>query len=1089
MTDDFMKRLFFVILLTAISVLQIKAEVDPNFYIYLCFGQSNMEGYADPEEVDMNVDPRFLMLAARDFNKPSRKLGEWYTATPPIVRPETGLGVTDFFGRTMVAALPTEAKVGLINVAVSSISIEGYLPYLPEGYFDYMTDGQKIIMSYYDNKPYQRLVDMGKKAQEVGVIKGILLQQGESDMGHQGWLENVRVIYESLLKDLNLNANEVPLFAGELVTAEYLGTYAAFNNTIDILPEVIPTAHVIPAKGCPAQEEHVHFTSSGYRTMGKRYAYEALRVLGKEPIIDPNYVIPDNLRNIYALTSLDEVDDIQIKVGRSKILSLWGTFADGHRENLSHDAVFLSDDFTIAGDTLTADAEKSGTVTAVYTDFIGNKHTRTFNVMAKDLGPNHYLVVNNGEASKEFWTKQCNTTLDHSMKTNRKYTIKAHIKSENGDGTMWLILTGGGQIQYQEPVVPTSLLQEYEWNIAAQFDINKIQFEFGGMSGKMYFDDVSCIEKGTNKEMVTNGDFENEDLSNWEVVEGEQTFAIEEEVSNVITGFDPNFYIYLCFGQSNMEGAAPAEEKDEHVDPRFQMLAARWFDKPRRTTGEWYTATPPLVKPNACLGVADYFGRTMVAALPEQIKIGVINVAIGGISIEGFMADEVEDYLEDTAGFIKESAAAYDNNPYQRLVDMGKKAQQFGVIKGILLHQGESNNGDENWPKKVKKVYDSLLKDLNLSADTVPLFAGEVVGIEYSSPCALNNAVINKLPQVVPTAHIIPSNGCPPQEDKMHFTANSYRIMGKRYAYEVLQTMGRETMVNPSYNLPDYLKGFYTLDELDDIEKIELRVGRSKKMSLWGTFADGHQEDLSNESVFSSNDFSIDGHYITADAEKEGTVTAVHTDFFGQDHTITFTVNAIDMGPNHLLVVNNGEAGENLWERQCNTILIRPTTIGKTYILRATIKSENNNAIIWPILTKSKPEGGNDIQYLDYFTPSNLFQEYAWEFNAQYVLEKLQFEFGKLGGKIYFDDVTCKEVETGAELIDNGDFEKDDLSKWEVLEDVQTFSIELDGEPTSIRSFKTDVVNGKAIYDLSGRQVKNPRKGVYIRNHQLFIIK
>jgi hypothetical protein len=147
------------------------------------------------------------------------------------------------------------------------------------------------------------------------------------------------------------------------------------------------------------------------------------------------------------------------------------------------------------------------------------------------------------------------------------------------------------------------------------------------------FDDVSCVEKGTDDEMVANGSFESDDLSQWTVVEGEQTFAIEEEVSNVVTGFNPNFYIYLCFGQSNMEGAATAEERDLHVDPRFQMMAARWFDKPRRTMGEWYTATPPLARPNGCLGVADYFGRTMVAALPDHIKIGVVNVAIGGISI------------------------------------------------------------------------------------------------------------------------------------------------------------------------------------------------------------------------------------------------------------------------------------------------------------------------------------------------------------------------------------------------------------------------------------------------------------------------
>ena len=56
-------------------------------------------------------------------------------------------------------------------------------------------------------------------------------------------------------------------------------------------------------------------------------------------------------------------------------------------------------------------------------------------------------------------------------------------------------------------------------------------------------------------------------------------------------------------------------------------------------------------------------------------------------------------------------AREYDNDPYGRLVEMAKKAQQQGVIRGILLHQGESNTGQQDWPLKVKKVYERLLSD------------------------------------------------------------------------------------------------------------------------------------------------------------------------------------------------------------------------------------------------------------------------------------------------------------------------------------------------------------------------------------------
>ncbi|MBO5800621.1 MAG: hypothetical protein J6R41_11455, partial [Paludibacteraceae bacterium] len=52
------------------------AAPDPNFHIYLCFGQSNMEGQGNIEAQDQNVDPRFLMMPT--VNCSNRQMGEWY---------------------------------------------------------------------------------------------------------------------------------------------------------------------------------------------------------------------------------------------------------------------------------------------------------------------------------------------------------------------------------------------------------------------------------------------------------------------------------------------------------------------------------------------------------------------------------------------------------------------------------------------------------------------------------------------------------------------------------------------------------------------------------------------------------------------------------------------------------------------------------------------------------------------------------------------------------------------------------------------------------------------------------------------------
>src|SRR5206468_1020037 len=75
---------------------------DRKFYVFLCFGQSNSEGYPGLEEPDkVGVDERFRMLAAVDFPKMGRKAGEWYVAVPPLCRPSNGIGPGDYFGRTV----------------------------------------------------------------------------------------------------------------------------------------------------------------------------------------------------------------------------------------------------------------------------------------------------------------------------------------------------------------------------------------------------------------------------------------------------------------------------------------------------------------------------------------------------------------------------------------------------------------------------------------------------------------------------------------------------------------------------------------------------------------------------------------------------------------------------------------------------------------------------------------------------------------------------------------------------------------------------------------------------------------------------
>jgi alpha-L-fucosidase 2 len=259
---------------------------------------------------------------------------------------------------------------------------------------------------------------------------------------------------------------------------------------------------------------------------------------------------------------------------------------------------------------------------------------------------------------------------------------------------------------------------------------------------------------------------------------------------------DTNFWIFVCFGQSNMEGFPGIEEQDkEGVDPRFQVFAAVDFPNQNRTKNHWYPAVPPLCRPNSGISPADYFGRAMVSSLPPTIRIGVISVAVAGCKIELFDKENFKSYAtrSNTAPWMKMIIETYGGNPYQHLVETAKLAQKDGVIKGILLHQGESNNNDKEWPEKVKAIYESLLRDLNLKAENAPLIAGELVNSDQNGACASMNTIIAELPKTIPTAHVVSSKGCKARRDRLHFAPAGYRELGKRYAEVTLSALRVET--------------------------------------------------------------------------------------------------------------------------------------------------------------------------------------------------------------------------------------------------------------------------------------------------------
>jgi hypothetical protein len=323
---------------------------------------------------------------------------------------------------------------------------------------------------------------------------------------------------------------------------------------------------------------------------------------------------------------------------------------------------------------------------------------------------------------------------------------------------------------------------------------------------------------------------------------------------------DPNFRIYLAFGQSNMDGAGAIESQDRvGIDARFKVMSAvNCIDDRKREVGKWTTATPPLVRCWTGLGISDYFGRTMVQELPVGIKIGIVPVAVPGCDIGLFDKVNYATYVDSAPQWMKDIINSYGGNPYGRLVEVAKLAQKEGVIKGIIFHQGETNTNNPEWKNKVAAVVKSLKTDLQLG--DVPFLAGELLASKDAC-CSSHNVEVNKLPSVIPNAHVISSAGLL-GADAAHFSSASYREFGKRYAQKMIELIGPDVITSREtetlkksvtiYPVPT-LNGMFTINNIEKITNIELLTITGEKIASFENKGRSSKLDIqvgSNEGIF-----------------------------------------------------------------------------------------------------------------------------------------------------------------------------------------------------------------------------------------------
>ncbi|HEX3019885.1 MAG TPA: sialate O-acetylesterase [Chitinispirillaceae bacterium] len=241
-----------------------------------------------------------------------------------------------------------------------------------------------------------------------------------------------------------------------------------------------------------------------------------------------------------------------------------------------------------------------------------------------------------------------------------------------------------------------------------------------------------------------------------------------------------NFKVFLCFGQSNMAGNASATADDKKTTPRVMALAFNDCSNPSWKKDTWVPAQEPLhcgdgSSGSTSMGPAYAFGRVMADSLPND-TIGIIACGQSGVNIEYFMKGGSwnSGYRVPYPG---------GQNVWDWMLKKCQLAQQRGVIAGIILHQGESNSGQQDWPNKVNTILKDLKKECNLDTNT-PFVAGELL---YGKQCSGHNQVIAKIPSVVPNSYVASAEGLAGAGDQYHFNRESYLKLGARFAEQMMK--------------------------------------------------------------------------------------------------------------------------------------------------------------------------------------------------------------------------------------------------------------------------------------------------------------
>jgi len=253
-----------------------------------------------------------------------------------------------------------------------------------------------------------------------------------------------------------------------------------------------------------------------------------------------------------------------------------------------------------------------------------------------------------------------------------------------------------------------------------------------------------------------------------------------------------DFHIFLLMGQSNMAGYGTLLAGDTNPVPGVVVLDGQsniGSSTPANTI-QWRKGSHRLhvLQTTGRFGLGMDFAKQYLADHPG-VLVGLIPCAWGGAAI---------------------SSLNKGTGTYINATNRAAQAVDFGVIKGVLWHQGESDSVNATVANAYQEKLHQFIQDLraDLQSPDLPFVAGELGQFYYPNRSAAQQPyiiivqnILGSLPTFDSRTACVKTEGLDDGGDNVHFNRDSLIILGQRYAAALLEVQKRnqaEVIFTPS---------------------------------------------------------------------------------------------------------------------------------------------------------------------------------------------------------------------------------------------------------------------------------------------------